>query len=78
MNKERSDLGRAVSRFEGFRQWERVTSSPIGDLAMAQISQFCTFYLDRLLFGVELKGVQEVMRSLDMTACRLRPTWSAG
>ena len=34
---------------------------------MARSSQFCTFYLDKLLFGVELKGVQEVIRSLDMT-----------
>jgi len=34
---------------------------------MAQTSQFCTFYLDKLLFGVELRGVQEVIRSLEMT-----------
>src|SRR5882672_1997177 len=34
---------------------------------MAHTSEFCTFYLDNLLFGVELKGVQEVIRSLDMT-----------
>jgi purine-binding chemotaxis protein CheW len=34
---------------------------------MAHTSQFCTFYLDKLLFGVELKGVQEVIRSLDIT-----------
>jgi purine-binding chemotaxis protein CheW len=34
---------------------------------MAHSSQFCTFYLDKLLFGVELKGVQEVIRSLDLT-----------
>jgi purine-binding chemotaxis protein CheW len=34
---------------------------------MALTSQFCTFYLDKLLFGVELKGVQEVIRSLQMT-----------
>jgi len=34
---------------------------------MANTSQFCTFYLDKLLFGVELKGVQEVIRSLAMT-----------
>jgi len=34
---------------------------------MAHTSQFCTFYLDKLLFGVELKSVQEVIRSLDMT-----------
>jgi len=40
---------------------------------MAQTSQFCTFYLDRLLFGVELKGVQEVIRSLEMTKVPLAP-----
>jgi purine-binding chemotaxis protein CheW len=40
---------------------------------MAHTSQFCTFYLDKLLFGVELKGVQEVMHSLDMTKVPLAP-----
>ncbi len=40
---------------------------------MAQTSQLCTFYLDTLLFGVELKGVQEVIRSLDMTKVPLAP-----
>ena len=40
---------------------------------MSQTSQFCTFYLDKLLFGVELKGVQEVIRSLEMTKVPLAP-----
>jgi purine-binding chemotaxis protein CheW len=40
---------------------------------MEHTSQFCTFYLDKLLFGVELKGVQEVIRSLDMTKVPLAP-----
>lgn len=40
---------------------------------MAQTSQFCTFYLDNLLFGVELKGVQEVIRALEMTRVPLAP-----
>ena len=40
---------------------------------MAYSSQFCTFYLDKLLFGVELKGVQEVIRSLDLTMVPLAP-----
>src|SRR5258708_37347598 len=40
---------------------------------MAHTSQFCTFYLDHLLFGVELKGVQEVIRSLDVTRVPLAP-----
>lgn len=40
--------------------------------------QFCTFYLDGLLFGVELKGVQEVIRSLDVTRVPLAPTVVSG
>jgi purine-binding chemotaxis protein CheW len=45
---------------------------------MAQTSQFCTFYLDQLLFGVELKGVQEVIRSLEMTKVPLAPAVVSG
>lgn len=41
-------------------------------------SQFCTFYLDKLLFGVELKGVQEVIRSLDVTKVPLAPSVVTG
>ncbi len=44
----------------------------------AHSSQFCTFYLDKLLFGVELKGVQEVIRSLDMTKVPLAPAVVSG
>jgi purine-binding chemotaxis protein CheW len=40
--------------------------------------QYCTFYLDRLLFGVELKGVQEVIRSLEMTQVPLAPAVVSG
>ena len=40
--------------------------------------QFCTFYLNSLLFGVELKGVQEVMRSLEMTQVPLAPKVVSG
>jgi len=40
--------------------------------------QFCTFYLDGLLFGVELKSVQEVVRSLDMTQVPLAPAMVSG
>jgi chemotaxis signal transduction protein len=29
---------------------------------MAQTQQFCTFYLDKLMFGVELGKVQEVSK----------------
>jgi len=45
---------------------------------MGQTSQFCTFYLDKLLFGVELKGVQEVIRSLEMTRVPLAPSVVSG
>jgi len=45
---------------------------------MAQTSQFCTFYLEKLLFGVELKSVQEVIRSLEMTRVPLAPTVVSG
>src|SRR5450755_732035 len=45
---------------------------------MAHTSQFCTFYLDKLLFGVELKGVKEVIRSLEMTKVPLAPDVVSG
>jgi purine-binding chemotaxis protein CheW len=45
---------------------------------MPETSQFCTFYLDKLLFGVELKGVQEVIRSLEMTKVPLAPAVVSG
>jgi purine-binding chemotaxis protein CheW len=45
---------------------------------VAQTSQFCTFYLDNLLLGVELKGVQEVIRSLEMTKVPLAPAVVSG
>jgi purine-binding chemotaxis protein CheW len=45
---------------------------------MPHTSQFCTFYLDKLLFGVELKGVQEVIRSLDITKVPLAPKVVSG
>jgi purine-binding chemotaxis protein CheW len=45
---------------------------------MTHTSQFCTFYLDKLLFGVELKGVQEVIRSLEMTRVPLGPEVVSG
>jgi purine-binding chemotaxis protein CheW len=45
---------------------------------MANTSQFCTFYLDKMLFGVELKSVQEVIRSLDVTKVPLAPAVVSG
>src|SRR5438445_10305073 len=38
---------------------------------MSNSRQFCTFFLDNLLFGVELQKVQEVIRYLDLTAVPL-------
>src|SRR5580693_9500302 len=40
---------------------------------MAQTHQFCTFYLDKLMFGVELEKVQEVIRYLEITEIPLAP-----
>lgn len=40
---------------------------------MANQVQFCTFYLDQLLFGVELQSVQEVIRPLQITRVPLAP-----
>jgi len=40
---------------------------------MAQIQQFCTFYLDGLMFGVDLERVQEVIRYLEITEIPLSP-----
>ncbi len=34
---------------------------------MAEVKQFATFYLDKLLFGVEVEKVQEVIRYQEMT-----------
>ncbi len=45
---------------------------------MAQTSQFCTFFLDQLMFGVELQGVQEVIRELQMTPVPLAPAVVSG
>jgi purine-binding chemotaxis protein CheW len=45
---------------------------------MSHTSQFCTFNLDKLLFGVELKTVQEVIRSLEITQVPLAPQVVSG
>jgi purine-binding chemotaxis protein CheW len=45
---------------------------------MSQTSQFCTFTLDQLLFGVDLKAVQEVIRELPMTPVPLAPAVVSG
>jgi purine-binding chemotaxis protein CheW len=41
---------------------------------MAQTQQFCTFYLNKYLFGIELLKVQEVIQRLDLTEVPLAPT----
>ena len=45
---------------------------------MAQTQQFCTFYLDKIMFGVELKTVQEVIRYLEITEIPLAPRVVSG
>jgi|ERR1700733_1786804 purine-binding chemotaxis protein CheW len=45
---------------------------------MRQTSQFCSFYLNRLLFGVDLKAVQEVIREFPMTPVPLAPAAVSG
>ena len=40
---------------------------------MANAQQFCTFYLDNYLFGVELLKVQEVLQHLELTEVPLAP-----
>lgn len=45
---------------------------------MSQTRQFCTFYLNKLLFGVELQKVQEVMRHMELTEIPLAPQVIAG
>jgi purine-binding chemotaxis protein CheW len=45
---------------------------------MAQTHQFCTFYLDKLMFGVELEKVQEVIRFLEITGIPMAPRVVSG
>src|ERR1700730_744219 len=45
---------------------------------MAQSQQFCTFYLDKLMFGVQLEKVQEVLRYLELTEIPLAPRVVSG
>lgn len=41
---------------------------------MTTMSQFCTFFLDDLYFGVEVQKVQEVIRYQEMTRVPLAPS----
>ena len=45
---------------------------------MAQTQQYCTFYLNKLMFGVELERVQEVIRSMEITPIPLSPRVVSG
>lgn len=45
---------------------------------MAHPNQFCTFYLDKLMFGVDLLKVQEVIRFLEITEIPLAPRVVSG
>lgn len=45
---------------------------------MAQNLQFCTFYIEKLLFGIPLTDVQEVMRHHDVTRVPLSPVVVTG
>jgi len=45
---------------------------------MSSSQQFCTFYLDELLFGIESRLIQEVVRSLELTEVPLAPETVSG
>ncbi len=45
---------------------------------MNQENQFCTFFLDGLFFGVEVKQVQEVIRYQEMTPVPLSSSMISG
>jgi purine-binding chemotaxis protein CheW len=45
---------------------------------MADTRQFCTFFLDQFMFGVDLEKVQEVIRYLELTAIPLAPDVVSG
>jgi purine-binding chemotaxis protein CheW len=45
---------------------------------MGKTQQFCTFYLDKIMFGVDLEKVQEVIRYLEITEIPLAPRVVSG
>lgn len=45
---------------------------------MSNLSQFCTFYLDRLLFGVESQNIQEVVAYRKLRPVPLAPPAVSG
>lgn len=47
-------------------------------MSMSTSRQYCSFYLDRLLFGIESQRIQEVIRSLELTDVPLAPPSVSG
>ncbi len=45
---------------------------------MVDEHQFCTFFLDRLFFGIEVDKVQEIIRYQDITSVPLAPSEVGG
>jgi purine-binding chemotaxis protein CheW len=45
---------------------------------MSTARQYCTFFLDKLLFGVESQRIQEVIRCLELTEVPLAPSTVSG
>lgn len=45
---------------------------------MNEARQFCTFHLERFLFGVDVRKVQEVIRTLELTRVPLAPEVISG
>jgi purine-binding chemotaxis protein CheW len=41
---------------------------------MAEMRQYCTFYLDRYFFGIDVRKVQEIIRYQEMTRVPLAPS----
>src|SRR5271170_1436612 len=50
---------------------------PVAD-AMSNARQFCTFYLDRLLFGMESQKIQEVVTYRELRPVPLAPAVASG
>lgn len=45
---------------------------------ISETRQLCTFLLDRIFYGIDVKRVQEVIRSLEMTRVALAPAHIRG
>ncbi len=47
-------------------------------MQMEEEHQFCTFFLDKLFFGIEVEKVQEIIRYQDITSVPLAPSEVGG